>query len=133
MLLLSLCIPGKIGKIIRKLFFLFFLVMLLYWILWFIAFKNFNIYVINSTKDSKINSITFKFVNNSFLSASLLDLNLYSANNKLIKKIDDIKLNIAGNESATKTLKFIQVDYKYIEFVYKTMFTKMKFKSKFII
>ena len=108
MFCLSMLLPGKIGKVVRRIAFATGSIEIIYLIIWGYILRSIKFDVLRQVYENNFLCVDFKVVNPSFATVEIVKIYVYdSNNNKVDKKSKDLPKLIDGNDEKTFRLNFI--------------------------
>lgn len=132
MLCLSFLIPGKAGRIIRRVLVTIGAVVILYALCWALILKGLSLEPTDSfiDKDGFI-LVDLKASNKSFGDIEIIDLNVYDKGGKIASKYtEDLPTIVPKYGSRDIRFSFEPVELDSVELTVKTLFLQRRFKNK---
>lgn len=130
MLCLSLLLPGKVGRVVRKILLPIFSILLLYAIIWIIIIKCVNFETRSQTIQGKSLFLVINVRNDTFASVEVRDIRLINKNGEYVRRmLHNFPVEVPGNSEKEVRVRFAIDDYKKIETTVKTLLNQFTFKS----
>lgn len=131
MLCLSFLLPGKAGKIIRKIFMPIGAAVILYALCWALILKGLSMEPISSFSDEDTISVKIRAVNRSLGSIEIVDMNVYDEKGRMVpKRTEDLPVLVPSRESRDIQLYFESAEFDSVELTVKVLLLQRKFRNK---
>lgn len=130
MLCLSLLLPGKVGRIVRRVLFPIFSIVLLYAIIWIIIMKCVKFESTSQSVQGKNLVLTINVKNETFAGVEIRDMNIVNKDGEYVKKIlYNFPVKVPRYSEKKMMMKFALDDYKKVETTVKTLYNQYTFKN----
>ena len=133
LLCLSRFIPGKVGRVIRRMLLVAMSVVALYFITWLVILKGIKIEAIDQMADTHYVYLTFSINNDSFHEVEVKDMNIRNTSGALVKrKLQDLPVIVPRYSDKQIRMVFALDHFKSIEVDLKTLLNSYKAKSDLV-
>lgn len=131
MLCLSFLLPGKAGKIIRKILMPIGAAVILYALCWALILKGLSMEPISSFSDEDTISVKIRAVNRSLGSIEIVDMNVYDEKGRMVpKRTEDLPVLVPSRESRDIQLYFESAEFDSVELTVKVLLLQRKLRNK---
>lgn len=131
MFCLSFLIPGKIGRVIRRILFPIIAIVIVYMIVWTIILKCIKFNVTDQKVGKNFLYLTFQVRNTSFATVELCNMDVFAKNGKAVKKrTRDLPAVIPRYSGQKIRVGFALDEYKSIDVTVKALYRKFTIKTK---
>lgn len=128
---LAYLIPGKVGRVIRRVLFPFVALFLVYLAVWTLIVKDLDIKSINQVVKEPFVYVTFNVCNNSFAAITLKDMNILNTSNKrVVKRTRDLPTIIPRYSEERIKVGFRVDEFKTAVVNIKALLTSYEIKSQ---
>lgn len=132
MLCLSLLVPGKAGRVVRRILVPVGAAIILYALCWALILKGLNMKPTDSFVDEDgLIYVGLRVTNKSFGDIEIIDLNVYDKDDRMVaKSTEDLPTLVPKYGSKNIQFLFEPAEFDSVELTVKALFLQRKFKNK---